>query len=342
MRWFVRRFKPCLPALVLQFLIAAQAAHSAPPPPCDVTRPGGQGNSYGTRSLSVVLDPQGVIELKEGGAAFVQRDGAIGALLEWQRGVPGQMRIEGRRLDGRSRPLHAQIPKSGDGDTGWLPSYVLFPEPPSGSASGPASEPQCWEITGRVGETVLTFVTSLARTGAAPSARYVDLLPDKVAVMAKPPGLPATTDDTLPGEGWSPGTYALKGGATVFDTWKSRRHPIATLPAGTPVTLLSGLSQVTKPDVITVNRPVPVLKLKPGDTLLRYTDRGEGFADCWANGRWFVSADLSFITNADRTACQPECKAAEVKPGQKKWWFQLRLSDGRMGWTEAFDSVNPN
>jgi hypothetical protein len=160
--------------------------------------------------------------------------------------------------------------------------------------------------------------------------------------MERPPSLPVITQDVLPGEGWAPGTYKLHGQATVFDTWKPARHRIAVLEAGTPVALLSGLSEVSKPDLVIVTSPVPELRLNLGDSLLRYTYRGEGAADLWAKGRWYSNVDAAFITNLDGTGCGSKCSAHEVEPGRKAWWFRVQLADHRIGWTSAFDSLNPN
>src|ERR1700690_2107465 len=93
-------------------------------------------------------------------------------------------------------------------------------------------------------------------------------------VMAKPPSLPAITQDVLPGEGWAPGTYRLRGQAVVFDTWRPTRRRLGVVEAGTSVTMLSGLCEVSKPDLVTVTLPVPELQLKAGDSLFRYTYRG--------------------------------------------------------------------
>ena len=106
--------------------------------------------------------------------------------------------------------------------------------------------------------------------------------------------------------------------------------------------MLSGLGEVSKPDVITVTSPVPDLHLNPGDKLLRYTYRGEGNADFWAKGRWYSDIDGGFVTSADGSGCQSKCKAREVEPGEKSWWFHVRLPDGRTGWTDAFQNLNPN
>jgi hypothetical protein len=160
----------------------------------------------------------------------------------------------------------------------------------------------------------------------------------RVVIMAEPPSLPAVTQDVLPGEGFVSGMHTLSGEAVVFDTWKPLRRRLAVLRAGTRVMMLSGLSEVSKPDVITVTAPIPELQLEPGDRLLRYTELGEGNADFWTKGRWYGNLDGAFVTNADGSGCQSQCKARVVESGRKKWWFRVRLRDGRVGWIDASES----
>jgi hypothetical protein len=160
--------------------------------------------------------------------------------------------------------------------------------------------------------------------------------------MPKPPLLPAVAQDLLPGEGWRLGAYKLRGQAVIFDTWKPHRRQLAVLDAGTPVTMLSGLCEVSKPDLVTATAPIPELQLNPGDNFLRYTYHGEGFADFWAKGRWYSDIDGAFIREVEGTGCQSECKARVTEPGRKTWWFRVRLIDRRIGWTDAVDSLNPN
>ena len=164
-----------------------------------------------------------------------------------------------------------------------------------------------------------------------------------VRVMPEPPSLPLFTYDVLPGEGLAPGTYGLNVPASIFSDWAPRRIVlIAELKAGTSVTLLTGACEVDSPDLITVTMPLPELQLNPGDTFLRCTYRGESKADFWAKGRWYTNADGAFITEADGSGCQSQCKAHETGRGRRKWWFRLRLVDGRIGWTYANESLDPN
>ena len=83
------------------------------------------------------LEEDGVVEV---GA------GPVGIKLGWWREVAGRLRIDGRRLDGPAPPLRADVP-GGYGDRGFQASGVWFP------AAG------CWEVTGTVGPTSLSFVT---------------------------------------------------------------------------------------------------------------------------------------------------------------------------------------
>jgi hypothetical protein len=73
-------------------------------------------------------------------------DGSITTKFGWWRGVAGKLRIEGHRLDGPDPPLVGHVP-GGYGESGFQSSGITFP------ATG------CWQVTGRVGEASLTFVT---------------------------------------------------------------------------------------------------------------------------------------------------------------------------------------
>lgn len=73
-------------------------------------------------------------------------DGSVGAKFGWWRGVSGTLRIDGRRLDADAAPLTASVP-DGYGPTGFQATGIRFP------SAG------CWEVTGRVGDATLRFVT---------------------------------------------------------------------------------------------------------------------------------------------------------------------------------------
>jgi len=73
------------------------------------------GFNYGTAALRVQLGwPKGTLAagiLPDGGSrAIVEENGSIHAKLGWWRGVPGALRITGRRLDADAPPLRAHVP----------------------------------------------------------------------------------------------------------------------------------------------------------------------------------------------------------------------------------------
>jgi hypothetical protein len=134
---------------------------------CGVTSPNGRGpegtypdlygNPYGT--LSVYIEPRGAVVFKPGGPGFVMHDGSLGMKWGWWRGVRGQLRITGRRLDASAPPLRAVI-SDGYGDEGPQPTYLIFPQP------------GCWEVTGAVRTASITFVTRVVKIGDGPAWHY--------------------------------------------------------------------------------------------------------------------------------------------------------------------------
>jgi hypothetical protein len=127
---------------------------------CPVTKPGkapedigdrlyGSSVAFGNRDLWVGgLGDDGVIVAD---SRFVESDGSIGWKFGWWRIVPGTLTITGRRLDTPAPPARASVP-DGYGPEGFQASGVSFP------TEG------CWEITGSVGGSALTFVTFVLRT----------------------------------------------------------------------------------------------------------------------------------------------------------------------------------
>ena len=112
-----------------------------PPPGVEADELFGATASVGNGQLWVGgLGEKGVLVLARG------TDGAFGTKFGWWRAIPGELRITGRRLDGSAPALMASVP-SGYDPTGFQASGVSFP------TDG------CWEITGQVGATTLTFVT---------------------------------------------------------------------------------------------------------------------------------------------------------------------------------------
>ncbi len=135
------------------------AASCAPTVPTRVARPtatpSAAGFNFGNAGLRVQLGwPKGTLAagiLPDGGSrATVAEDGSIHAKLGWWRGVPGALRITGRRLDGPARPLAAHVP-AGYGRRGFQPSGLVFP------TTG------CWRVVGQVGNARLAFVVKVTR-----------------------------------------------------------------------------------------------------------------------------------------------------------------------------------
>jgi hypothetical protein len=111
----------------------------------------GWGSSYGNGKLWVGgLWPHGVIVA---GKDFIERDGSVGMKFGWWRKARGLLTITGRRLDAPAPPARGDVP-SGYGMSGFQASGVYFP------TEG------CWEVTGRVGRTTLTFVTFVIKRHA--------------------------------------------------------------------------------------------------------------------------------------------------------------------------------
>lgn len=143
------------------------AAHPSTSPSCDVTTPAGTSgtsqelgpDSYGSERLAVALPTNGTVVFRPGGPGFKTSDGSLGMKFGWARGVRGRLRIEGHRLDGAASPLQANIPE-GYGDSGFQATALIFPTP------------GCWEVTGRVGEASLTFVTMVMKIGDGPAWRW--------------------------------------------------------------------------------------------------------------------------------------------------------------------------
>jgi len=127
---------------------------------CPVTKPGqapaeigdrlfGSADAFGNSDLWVGgLGADGVIAADP---RFVESDGSIGWKFGWWRIVSGALTITGQRLDAAAPPLRASVP-DGYGPAGFQASGVYF------STEG------CWEISGFVSSSKLTFVTFVLRT----------------------------------------------------------------------------------------------------------------------------------------------------------------------------------
>ena len=156
----------CALLLVITWLpvaLNAQQAAVDSSSTCAVTIPNGQrytaappGGNHGNEFLVTGLWPQGKVIFKPGGPGSVRKDGALEMKFPWWRLIQGQLTIEGRRLDGPAPHLRADIPQ-GYGDIGFQATGLIFPTP------------GCWEVTGRVGNGRLTFVTQVVKIAAGPA-----------------------------------------------------------------------------------------------------------------------------------------------------------------------------
>jgi hypothetical protein len=103
----------------------------------------GWSSAYGNRSLWVGgLSTHGVVIITPDN---VDPDGRLGMKFGWYMLTGGHLTITGQRLDAPAPPSSGQA-FSGYGP-GFSSSGVIFP------TEG------CWQVTGRVGKTALTFVT---------------------------------------------------------------------------------------------------------------------------------------------------------------------------------------
>lgn len=128
---------------------------------CEVTSPNGQvgrGVSFGNHgndALSVGLWTDGTIIFAPDGPGGVLEDGSLAMKFPWYRYIEGELIIEGRRLDADAPALRASVSPY-YGTTGLQVGSLIFPTP------------GCWEVTGRVGNENLTFVTRVIRIGPGP------------------------------------------------------------------------------------------------------------------------------------------------------------------------------
>jgi hypothetical protein len=127
------------------------------PQTCPVTQP--QGGMLENDALVVTLPSKFVFQ--PGGPGFVDSDGALGLKVGWERKKKGLPQIGGRRLDGSAAPARAYLYDYGD--VGFQPIYLVFPTP------------GCWEITGSVADSSLTFITLVEKIGDGPSWRFEGL-----------------------------------------------------------------------------------------------------------------------------------------------------------------------
>ena len=138
--------------------VSTPTGTSSPPPgpnTCPITlqngeTPPGERRSpdhHGNGALWTVLPADGKIWAAPN---YILPDGSTDIKFPWWRGIHGALNITGRRLDMPAPPLRADIPE-GYGLSGFQASGVIFP------TEG------CWEVTGRVSNVSLIFVTLVVK-----------------------------------------------------------------------------------------------------------------------------------------------------------------------------------
>jgi hypothetical protein len=163
--------------------------------------------------------------------------------------------------------------------------------------------------------------------------------PSKEASTPAPP-LPVIDYQACPFEGCTFGKWIVTHDSEIFSTWKLPRNLVASLRTGEVVTGLTGVHITYSPDRVEILSAIPELGVQPGDVILRYMYRGEGFADIWVKGRWHREYDCTFITEKTDGGCLRDCAAKVVSVGRKDWWVRLRTSQGSIGWTKVEDQFN--
>jgi hypothetical protein len=113
----------------------------------------GMRNAYWNGNLYVGdFWPDATVRVGPLGVGSILPDGSLEMKFPWFRaaGLKGKLAVTGRRLDTAAPPLKAVIPNSYL-DDGFQATGLIFP------TEG------CWEITGKVGDTTLTFVNRVIR-----------------------------------------------------------------------------------------------------------------------------------------------------------------------------------
>ena len=159
------------------------------------------------------------------------------------------------------------------------------------------------------------------------------------------PALPYLDRGACPFEGCTYREWTATKAVIVYDTWEDKRKTVGRLAAGEKVTGITGVVITVRPGVIRMDRDLPERGLRAGDTVLVYTNLGEGFAKVWFKGRFYSEFDITFAAWPDHEACgRAKCVAAFTDLGKSAWWAQVKLSSGRMGWVEmdnaGFDGVD--
>jgi len=110
-----------------------------------------RGNVYWQGELFVAgLPSDGTLVFRP---RVIMPDGLFRQKFGWYRGpgLTGKLTITGKRLDGPSSPLKADVPQS-YGDSGFQATELTFP------TEG------CWQVRGKVNKTSVVFVVRVVRS----------------------------------------------------------------------------------------------------------------------------------------------------------------------------------
>ncbi|HEX6803101.1 MAG TPA: hypothetical protein VF133_05415 [Terriglobales bacterium] len=171
----------------------------------------------------------------------------------------------------------------------------------------------------------------------------VTLLGQDQQHLVAQPKLPVVDYDACPFEGCTFGKWKVTKESVLYSSWAEDRTKVGNLRPGSDVVGLTGIHLTLQPDKIRVDVAIPELGVQPGDVILRYMYRGEGFADLWAGGQWHKDYDSSFITEKEDAGCMRGCAAHVLEDGEKQWWVNVKLPSGKTGWVLVdgnFDGID--
>ncbi len=149
------------------------------------------------------------------------------------------------------------------------------------------------------------------------------------------PALPYYDWNACPFEGCAYREWTARKPIVVYDTWKARRRSMAKLSKGERVLGLTGVVITIRPGVVHMDRDLPEAGLLRSDTVLIYTNQGEGVVSAWFKGRFYPEFDLSFARDQDGRGCRGEHCAGTYAGGEYSWWARIKTRRGVIGWVMA-------
>lgn len=153
------------------------------------------------------------------------------------------------------------------------------------------------------------------------------------------PALPYVDTKACPFEGCVYREWTAQKGVAVYSTWRAGRTQVGMVGKRDKVTALGGVVVTNRPGSIRMDRDLPAVGLKRGDTILTYSYLGEGFSQVWVNGRFYEDFDISFTKWPSGAGCNgAHCAATYVDLGEKTWWVEVRLKSGARGWVNMDDA----